>query len=393
MTEIVEWTRGPRVLSGPGAAAGLAREAAVLAGGGPAPLLLVADPGIARLAGEVEARLTAAGFGVATTSALSSDPKAAQVDAAVALARQAGARLVVGLGGGSALDVAKLAAAVAGAAEGAPATSLDYALGARPLPPGALPLIALPTTAGTGAEATRVAIFSGADGTKLWAWGAELLPRVAILDPELTVGLPSQLTAATGVDALVHAIEAATNRNAHSFSRAPALEAVRLVAGHLRRAVVQGDDLSARGGLQRAALLAGQAIDTAGTGVAHALGHALGTLGGVHHGRAVGLALAVALAPNAAAAPAAHGAVARALGLDGADADAAGQLPAAYRRLLDEVGLDRDLSALGLEAAALAAEARRPENAPMLASNCRAYDEAELLGLCRALLGAADSRP
>lgn len=385
---IMEWQRGPRAVSGPGALAGLGLEAKALAGSGGA-VLLVADPGVPALADIAEAQLTSADLAVVRYAEVTGDPKAAQVEAAAELARANAVRLVVGLGGGSALDVAKLAGAVAGAA----APVLDYALAARPLPVTALPVIAIPTTAGTGSEATRVAIFSrpdseGAGGAKLWAWGPELLPRLAILDPEMTVGLPPSLTAATGIDALVHAIEAATNRNAHSFSQAPALQAVRLIARSLRRAVAQGDDLEARGEVQLAAFLAGQAIDTAGTGVAHALGHALGSLGGVHHGRAVGLSLAVALEANAEAAPARHGAVARAMGLEGSDAQAAKHLPGRYERLLEEVGLDRDLSGLGLDPELLAQEAGKPENAPMLASNCRTYSQGELNGLCRALLTA-----
>lgn len=384
----VEWQRGPRALSGPGALAGLGPEATTLAGSG-AAVLLVADPGVPALADIAEAHLASAGLAVLRYAEVTGDPKAAQVEAAAELARAKAVRLVVGLGGGSALDVAKLAGAVAGAA----APVLDYALAAQPLPPSALPVIAVPTTAGTGSEATRVAIFSrpdaeGGGDAKVWAWGPELQPRVAILDPEMTVGLPASLTAATGIDALVHAIEAATNRNAHSFSQAPALEAVRLIARSLRRAVARGDDLEARGEVQLAAFLAGQAIDTAGTGVAHALGHALGSLAGVHHGRAVGLSLAVALQSNAEAAPAHHGAVARAMGVEGGDSEAAGQLAGRYERLLEEVGLDRDLSGLGLDPNRLAQEAGKPENAPMLASNCRTYSEGELNELCRRLLTA-----
>jgi alcohol dehydrogenase class IV len=383
MTQVIEWTRGPRVLSGAGAVERIGGEATALTGR-EAPLLLVSDPGVAPLARRLQELLEAAGHPVAVFAEITSDPKAGQVDAAAALARRTGARAVVGLGGGSGLDVAKLAAAVAGAE----ASVLSYGLGAASFPAGALPVLAVPTTSGTGAEATRVAIFSRDDGAKLWAWGPELLPQVAILDPEMTVGLPAPLTAATGIDALVHAVEAATNRHANSFSQAPALEAVRLVAGKLRRAVVQGDDLEARGQVQLAAFLAGQAIDAAGTGVAHALGHALGSLGRVHHGRAVGLSLGVALAANAEASPQAHAAVARALGLDGADGAALGGLPAAYDRLLDEVGLDRDLAPLGLDPAVLAAETMKPENAPMLASNCRSYGAEELTGFCRSLLEA-----
>ncbi|MEX2632155.1 MAG: iron-containing alcohol dehydrogenase [Tistlia sp.] len=380
--------RGPALISGAGSLARLGpRLAGLLAPG--APLLLVADPGVRPLADRVEAALAEAGLEVGRFEALASDPTAAQVDAAAQAARGHGAAAVVGLGGGSALDVAKLAACIAG--DRRPAA--DYALAARPFPEAALPAVLIPTTAGTGSEATRTAIFTLADGSKVWAWGEAMTARVALLDPELTVGLPAHLTAATGIDALVHAIEAATNRNRHPLGQSPALQAVTLVARWLPRAVEAPGDLEARGGMQLAAWLAGQAIDACGTGIAHALGHALGALGHVHHGRAVGLALGVALADNAEAAPEAHRAVARALGLPGEAQWTPGQLAGAYQALVERVGLDRRLAGGGLAEGQLTPEGLlaatlRPENRAMLASNCRAYSEAELGGFCRRLLAA-----
>ena len=117
--------------------------------------------------------------------------------------------MIVGLGGGSALDTAKLVACCAVSGLSASA----YALCATPLPANRLPIIAIPTTAGTGSEVTRVSVFADANKVKVWAWGEELKPDVAILDPELTVAVPPHITAATGLDALVHAIEACTNKH------------------------------------------------------------------------------------------------------------------------------------------------------------------------------------
>ncbi|HET8728449.1 MAG TPA: iron-containing alcohol dehydrogenase, partial [Alphaproteobacteria bacterium] len=227
---------GMEVISGSGAIDRLGGAAAQHAGRG-AAVLLIADPFLAQAGLDEPARrsLGDAGLAVFRFTEIRSDPTAEQIDRAADEIRRTGARLVVGLGGGSALDVAKLAAAVAAA--DAPAEA--YALMARPLPAGALPVVALPTTAGTGSEATRTAVYTLSSGVKAWAWGDELRPKAAILDPALTVGLPPSLTAATGVDALVHAIEAATNNRQDPIAEARALEAIRLVAAHLPDAVAR----------------------------------------------------------------------------------------------------------------------------------------------------------
>lgn len=372
-----------RFVFGAGALGGLGPALRELAPTG-ATLLLVGDPALVPLGLVAKARagLEAAGFKVATFADFASDPKAEQIDRAAAVAREAGANAVVGLGGGSALDLAKLAAATAVAK--APAAA--YALMARPLPERPLPLVAVPTTSGTGSEVTRTSVYTLADGAKVWAWGEALRPARVILDPELTVSLPAVVTAITGVDALVHAIEAATNRRAVPESDRPALEAVALIVAALPAALVSGSDLEARGALMAAACLAGLAIDQAGTGVAHALGHALGALAGVPHGRAVGLSLAVALADNATAAPARHAAVARAFGL------AAGEgLAPAYAAFLEQVGMSRSLADRGLgpgDLEALATETQKPENRPMIEANCRTLDVPAIRNLCAALLGA-----
>ena len=342
-------------------------------------VLLVSDPGVAAagLTGRVTGVLEDAGLAVTIFSDVKSDPLAASADAATALARAEGLGAVVGLGGGSALDVAKLAAAIVPA--DAPAE--HYALAANPLPMGGLPRVLVPTTAGTGSEVTRTSVITGGDGRKLWAWGEGLRADLALIDPTLTVGLPAALTAATAVDAMVHAIEACTVRRGNALADAQALHAIRLLSGAaLARALETPGDLEARGTLMVAAALAGIAIDSAGTAVAHAMGHALGALAGVHHGRAVGLCLNAALAWNAEAAPASHARVARALGApcDGLDdAQAASLAGPAYAEFLRNAGVPLSLAGDGLapaDAERLAALAMAPENAPMRDANCRDID-------------------
>lgn len=374
----------PRLHFGVGS---LVRLPAILAQdcGAVARVLLLVDPGVARSGERAADALRQAGHQVAVMTNVRSDPLAEDIDLAAAEARDFGAQAVVGLGGGSALDMAKLVAAMAPATDGV----AGYCLGAQAFPDGALPMVLIPTTAGTGSEATRTAILTLASGAKVWAWGEGLRARAALLDPELTLTLPPALTAATGVDALVHAIEAFTSRRSHPLVGAPALQAIRLVRRALPRALAMPEDLKARGEMLLASWLAGQAIDLAGTGVAHALGHALGVLGHVHHGRAVGMSLRVALAGNAAAAPAAHAEVARAFGLEGgSETDLAGRLAPAFSAFLQEQGLDLALPP-GLEASQLLEVALREENQPMLQANCRICTPEDL----RALVYALQSEP
>lgn len=377
-----------RIAFAPGRIAKLGDDVARLAGNA-ARVLVVTDPGVAALAEKAAAVLSAAGHRVEIFAEVKSDPRAASVDAAAGLIRDNDIGCVVGIGGGSALDVAKLAAAIAG--DDKPAE--HYALGAAPLPRKGAPRICAPTTAGTGSEVTRTAVFTDAEGRKVWAWGEALRADLALLDPELTVGMPPALTAATGVDALVHAIEGATVRRANPASDALCLHAIRLLAGGaLERACAVSDDIEARGAVQVAATLAGIGFDGTGTGIAHAMGHALGALAGVHHGRAVGLCLNAALAWNAEAAPARHAAVARALGvgLDGLDeAEAAARAAPAFRALLERIRLPLSLADAGLgpdDAERLAALTMAPENAPMREANCRPIGAEDARALAARLL-------
>ncbi len=377
--------RVPRVTFGPGARREVARLARGLVPAG-SGVLLVADPGLAALGASdaMAAMLRAAGFGVSLFSDIRSDPTVAQAEAAAALARQAGAKLMVALGGGSALDLGKAVAAVAGA--GAPAST--YALSAAPLPTTGLRTICVPTTSGTGSETTRTAILSGADGAKLWFWGDELRADEVVLDPELSVTLPSGLTAATGIDALVHAVEAATNRNAHAGNDLYAHEAIRLVARHLERAVSAPGDLEARMGMARAAALAGSAIDNCSTAIAHSIGHALASLRPLHHGRAVGVAMLASLPWTVGDDD--EGRFAACGAAMGGEPTAAGFIDA-YEALIRRVGVKVSLAEEfdGISPEALAAQMTRPENVAMIRTTRRDASDADLLLLARATLAAA----
>ncbi|MCA3556083.1 iron-containing alcohol dehydrogenase [Aestuariivirga sp.] len=368
----------PEIRFGAGRLADIGPIAQARAGAG-AVALLVADPalkgqGITGLAQELLAK---AGVGSHVYDGFTAEPSVADIDAATALARRHGAGTVIGLGGGSALDTAKLAACCA-------VTGLDasaYALCATPLPQNRLPVIAVPTTAGTGSEVTRVSVYADANKAKVWAWGEELKPDVAILDPELTVGVPPAVTAGTGLDALVHAIEAATNKQANPGNDLYCLEAIRLIAANLARAVTHPDDLAARGAMLLASCYGGIGIDNCGTALAHNISHALANLAAMPHGRATGLAMLATMDWVAEGNRSAFSRVAQAMGRD--------DPVVAFDRIVRASGI---VVAPGLESVtpeALAAQMAAPANAPMRKSTLRYPTDGDLVMLAGRFLALA----
>lgn len=223
---------------------------------------------------------------------LEGEPTAGEIDRAAELLR--GRQVtVVGLGGGSALDLTKLAASVAGG----DAAADTYAAMATPLPP-SYPTVLIPTTAGTGSEMTRTAVFADSRGRKTWAWGEELQAHSAVLDPELTLDLPQTATVLTAVDALSHALEAGTVINQNSLTRHLSQKAVAMIPSALAQVMKNPRDLGGREELLNASALAGIALNSCGTGLAHALAHGMGSLIKVSHGLAIAYSLRVTLEWN-----------------------------------------------------------------------------------------------
>ena len=362
---------------------GIGATVAVHAAGQRAALVVVDESLVALGFAERVARsLRAAALEPILFSAFKPDPTCAQADAGAALARQEGVGAVVAVGGGSALDLGKAVAAIAPAS--APAAA--YALGARDLPPRPLPKICVPTTAGTGSEVTRTSVLSDDAGAKLWLWGDAIKADAVLLDPVLSASLPPMLTAATGIDALVHAIEAATSARAFAANDVFASAAIRLVSRWLPMVLERPDDLEARGRMLLAAAYAGIAIDNAGTAVAHAIGHALGSLVPVHHGRAVGVAMLASLPWNIVADDGRWAAVADCLGEPGG----AAAVPRAFERLVRASGLEVRLDECRhLTPERLAAQIARAENAPMRQANRRPVGDDDLVTLARATLAMA----
>jgi alcohol dehydrogenase len=274
--------------------------------------LLVADPALADLGLLEPARnsLNEAGLEGEVFQDLEAEPYLDSADGAAAIGRNLEADLVIGMGGGSAMDTAK-AAAMLVANEG---KAEDYVGLNRVSFPGPATIM-IPTTAGTGAEVTFTGVFTNREtGVKGGINSPFLFPHVALLDPELTIGLPPNVTAYTGMDALTHAVESVTSRSATVFTEALALAAVRLIAANLRRAVFHGDDMEARENMLYGSLLAGLALADAGVGAAHALAYPLGGRYRIPHGLANAVLIPAVMEFNLPAAERPLALIARSMG-------------------------------------------------------------------------------
>ncbi|MGI6854808.1 iron-containing alcohol dehydrogenase [Mesorhizobium sp. 1B3] len=263
-----------------------------------ASILFVTDPGLRRLGlcDPALASLKAEGMAVSVFDTVEADPSRATLEKAVEAGRAAGATGVVGFGGGSSLDVAKLAALLIGSGE-----PLDEAWGVGKAKGPRLPLVLVPTTAGTGSEVTPVSIITVGEEEKRGVSSAIILPDIAVLDAELTLGLPPAITAATGVDAMVHAIEAYASKNANNnpLSRMLARQALRLLGANIEKAVFDGGDIEARGAMLLGSMLAGQAFANSPVAAVHALAYPIGGTFHVPHGLSNALVLPHVLRFNA----------------------------------------------------------------------------------------------
>jgi alcohol dehydrogenase class IV len=277
----------PRVVLGPGAIQGVGAEVQALGG---SRVLIVTDPGVveAGLLTPVQDSLEAAGVEFFYYSDVKPDPRYQTVEDCLAAARDLRPDCVIGLGGGSPIDVAKSAAMMLGN----PGSVADY-FGVDLVPGPGVPGLMIPTTAGTGGEVTPIVILSDEDEKlKRTAVSGHLFPRTAVLDPVLTLGLPPAVTATTGMDALVHAIEAYTSVNATGLTDMFAARAMELIGDHLRTAVTQGGNLDARSAMLEASLLAGIAFANAGLTAVHAFAFPIGAEFHIPHGVANTLMLA-----------------------------------------------------------------------------------------------------
>ena len=251
--------------------------------GGSRPLVVI-DPGLSQagLDADITAPLTEAGMKYTVTTKVDPEPGLRLADGAAQLARKNKCDCVVGAGGGSAMDIAKAAAILL--TNGGKA--VDY-LGLGKIKKPGVPKIMIPTSAGTGAEVTFTAVFiNEKTGSKGGMNGDPLYPEAAILDPLLTLSLPPRVTASTGLDALIHALEAYTSIQAHPVSEMYSLEAMDLILNNIRTAFADGRNIQARANMLLGSLLGGKALAMAGVGLVHAMSYPLGGMFGIPHGLA-----------------------------------------------------------------------------------------------------------
>jgi alcohol dehydrogenase class IV len=304
-------------------------------------ILVVTAPPIAKLAAPL-AELP----GVVVHDRIDREPTFATFEQLLAEARKVGPEAVVGVGGGSVLDVAKLVAALADGRQ-----QIGDVLGIGRLAARSAFLACVPTTSGTGSEVSPNAILlDTTDRLKKVVISPHLVPDASYLDPELAVGMPPTVTASSGMDALTHCIECYANRSAHPAVDLYALEGIRLIGANLERAVAQGEDLSAREAMMRASLYGGLCLGPVNTAAVHALAYPLGGEFEVPHGVSNAVLLPYVLEFNLPAMPERYAEVAVALGAPRlADPVATAQAGIErIRRLIRSCGLPATLSELGV---------------------------------------------
>ncbi|GAB5450826.1 MAG: iron-containing alcohol dehydrogenase [Halioglobus sp.] len=330
--------------------------------------LLVTDEGLASLPflQRIAAQLGEAGIDAAVYSEVQGNPTLSNVEGGLAVLRREKRDGVIAIGGGSALDAGKTIAMMAGQSK----PLWDYVDGEdawmRADVRAILPVIAVPTTAGTGSEVGRAAvILDEVSHTKKIVWHPNMLPKVVISDPELTVGLPANITAWTGMDAMVHAIEAYCSPAYHPIADGIAIEAIRRVARWLPEAVGDGTNLEARGNLLVAASMGATAFQK-GLGSVHSVSHVVGALYNTHHGLTNAVVLPFGLIQNLSAVRDRLSHLARVLELE--DVSAGGFIDYIFS-LREELSIPTSLAEIGVSAARAEEVGRLALQDPTAATN------------------------
>ncbi|MCC6314764.1 MAG: iron-containing alcohol dehydrogenase [Thermomicrobiales bacterium] len=378
-----QFLHGTKVVAGPGSAGSIGEE---LRGLGATRALIVTDRGVAGaglLASVVEG-LERAGVTHEVFDEVEPNPLAETTDRGAARARAGGCDAVIAVGGGSSIDCAKVIAVI-GKFGGA---ARDYE-GFDTVPDLPLPLVAVPTTVGTGSEVTRGAVISDAGRRlKMVVVTPRIFPRIAVLDPLLLMQLPAPVTAATGMDSLTQAIEGYVSRNASPITDALNLEALRMIAANLRLAVAR-NDLAALAALQIATTMQGIGFHNAGLGLVHAMSNTVGGIFGAPHGVTNAIILPHVMEFNLAADPVKFARVAEAMGEPVAGLsvrEAAERSVAAVRVLSSDIRIPPTLADVGVTAEAIpemTEKAMRNIDAP---TNPRNYSEADIAELYRRCL-------
>jgi len=365
------------IVCGPGS---LARVGPLLVDAQFEKVLVVTDKGIvdAGLLARLTELLTSSNIEYDVFDAIVADPPEKVVNEAVELATRSKVQAIIGFGGGSSLDSAKLVALLANSEQ-----TLNEIYGVDQARSERLPLFLIPTTAGTGSEATAVAIVTTGSSTKAGVVSTKLLPDVAILDAQLTLGLPAHITAATGIDAMVHAIEAYTSKlKKNPMSDSAAKLALDLLSKNIVRATYSPDDIDARSNMLLGACLAGQAFANAPVAAVHALAYPLGGHFHIPHGLSNSLVLPEVLRFNLPSCTSLYAELGHYIeGVDtaGSDERVAQAMIERITILIEELQLPRSLREVGVTEASLeqlASDAMQQQR--LLVNNPRnvTYDDA-----------------
>ena len=385
-----EFQSPPKIITGDGSAGALGTQAKSF---GASHVVLVTDKILHKKTDAVSnavACLKASGLPAEVFDDVEPDPMVGTARRSAEFARASGPNFVVGLGGGSALDIAKATAAIL-----ANETPLEQMWGVGNVPKPSLPMILLPTTAGTGSEVTPNCILTDVkpDGghMKKGIVSPHILARVAIVDPLLTVTAPPSATAAAGMDALTHAIETYVSRSAQPLTMPLALEAIRLIAKYLRRTVANGSDLEARRHMANASMMAGLAFANGYLGGVHAIAMAMGGQCGVAHGIANALMLPYVMEFNEMAATEQFACIAEAMGesVEGlSQREAAHRATLAVHQLVIDVGLPHVLADVKISQEGLPALAEESfGNQRLLKNNPRTATAQDLRRILEAASG------
>jgi len=377
---IVTLLQPPRIVIGAGCAPQCAE---FLAQRGVNRVLLVSStPVLPTLTGVLEA-LTQVGVAVVRSLTIDREPTREMFEQVLAVARNENIEAVLGIGGGSAIDVAKLVAALTHGRQ-----NISEVFGINLLASRALPLVCLPTTAGTGAEVSPNAILlDEADALKKGVVSPHLVPDAVFIDPRLTLSVPPAVTAATGLDALTHCIEAYANKFAHPVVDVYALQGIRLIAANLERAVRNGKDLEARTALALGSFYGGLCLGPVNTGAVHALSYPLGGRFHIAHGVANSLLLPHVIRFNAPAAENRYAEVALALGIPpGANAAATAERGVEFlAQLSRDCGVPQTLSEVKIPRDAIPSLAQAALQVQrLLKNNLRPVTEPDAVGIYEA---------
>ena len=306
-------------------------------------VFIITDPGVANagVLSKVEKILGSAGIAHGSFTEIKPNPTTTLIDTAAKAAVAFGADCLVALGGGSSLDSSKGVALVAA---NPTFSSAQFNYSITPEHP-AIPIIAIPTTSGTGSETNNWGVIDDpVRQCKFYVGDASTTPACAILDPELTLGLPPRPTAGTGIDALTHAIESLTSKGRTPVSAAYAHEAIKLISKSLPTAVKEGSNVEARGDMLLGAHLAGLALTLSGLGLVHGIAHSVSAHVGAAHGEALAAVLAEVMEYNSQAVAPIYATVANDMGV-AADSKSAID---AVRSLADDINIRQHLSAFGV---------------------------------------------